>query len=46
MMPEKFFPIILIALDIGASVVYAFQFDWRRSLYWFAACVLTYCVTF
>jgi hypothetical protein len=40
------FPAILIALDLGASVVYAVTLDWRRSLYWLAAAVLTACVTF
>lgn len=39
------FPITLILLDLGASVVYASSLDWRRSLYWFAAAVLTFSVT-
>jgi hypothetical protein len=39
-------PILLIALDLGASVTYAVALDWRRSLYWLAAAVLTVCVTF
>lgn len=40
------FPLTLIVLDIGASVVYACCYDWRRSIYWLAAAVLTACVTF
>ena len=40
------FPVTLIVLDLGASVVYGFTADWRRSIYWFAAAVLTACVTF
>jgi len=45
-MRTAIFPILLIALDLGASVVYAAAFDWRRALYWLAAAVLTACVTF
>jgi hypothetical protein len=32
-MRTAIFPILLIALDLGASVVYAVALDWRRSLY-------------
>jgi hypothetical protein len=39
------FPTILIILDIGASAVYALAGDPRRAIYWFAAAVLTTCVT-
>jgi hypothetical protein len=39
------FPSVLILLDMGASIVYATQYDWRRSIYWLAAAVLTTCVT-
>ena len=45
-MRTAIFPILLIALDLGASVVYAVALDWRRALYWIAAAVLTACVTF
>jgi hypothetical protein len=38
------FPIALITLDPGAGIVFAA--DWRRSIYWFAAAVLTAAVTF
>lgn len=40
------FPATLIFLDVGAAVVYAAAMDWRRSIYWLAAAVLTACVTF
>jgi hypothetical protein len=32
-MRTAIFPILLIALDLGASVVYAVALDWRRALY-------------
>lgn len=40
------FPIILIALDVGASIVYLINKDFKMALYWFAAGVLNCCVTF
>jgi hypothetical protein len=39
------FPVTLIILDFGASIVYAWDGDWRRCIYWLAAGVLTWCVT-
>lgn len=45
-MSPKVFPMALIALDLAASVVYICQGDYRRAVYWFAAAVLTTCVTF
>lgn len=45
-MNKYIFPIALIALDVGAAVVYAFQKDFKMSLYWIAAAVLNCCVTF
>lgn len=39
------FPAVLIVLDLCAAFVYGFQADWRRAIYWFAAAVLTLCVT-
>jgi hypothetical protein len=41
----RIFPVVLIVLDFAASIVYATQLDWRRSIYWLAAAVLTICVT-
>jgi hypothetical protein len=43
---EKVFPIVLIVLDLCASAVYGCGGDLRRAVYWFAAGVLTACVTF
>ena len=40
------FPAILMGLDAAASAVYAFEGDVRRAVYWFAAAVLTWTVTF
>jgi len=40
------FPSTLIILDLAASLVYGCYLDWRRSIYWLAAAVLTACVTF
>lgn len=42
----QFFPTLLIILDFIASGFYAFDSDWRRTIYWFAAGILTICVTF
>jgi len=40
------FIIALLALDIGASISFAWALDWRRAVYWFCAATLTYVVTF
>jgi hypothetical protein len=45
-MNPKFFPTILIVLDIAAAVVYAAKFDWRSTVYWTAAATLTFVVTY
>ena len=45
-MSPKIFPIILMALDIGAAVVYGFGGDWRHVIYWAAAATLTASITF
>ena len=45
-MKEKIFPLILIALDAGAAIVYACSGEWRKAIYWIAAAVLNACVTF
>ena len=42
----KFFPSVLIVLDVAAAVVYAAAGDWRRFVYWLAAATLTATVTF
>lgn len=43
---EKFFPMLLILMDIGAAIVYAKYKDWRKVVYWIAAAVLNAAVTF
>jgi hypothetical protein len=40
------YPLMLIALDVGASVMYGFSGDWRKVIYWIAAAVLNAAVTF
>lgn len=42
---DKLFPAILTVLDIGASIVYAYNHNWRMSIYWLSAAILTVCVT-
>lgn len=44
--PVQVFPAVLIVLDLCASAVYLGYGDWRRTMYWLAAAVLTFCVTF
>ena len=46
MRPEQIFPAILIGLDVCAAVGYAVRGGWRLAIYWAAAAVLTYTVTF
>lgn len=43
---EKFFPTLLIIMDIGAAIVYAKHRDWRKVIYWLAAAILNAAVTF
>lgn len=40
------FPCALIALDVGAAIVYLVNKDYRKAVYWLAAAVLNICVTF
>ena len=40
------FPTVLIALDVGAAIVYAVGGDFKRAVYWFAAATLTATVTY
>lgn len=39
-------PSLMILLSVGSSVVYGFDGDLRRTLYWAAAAILTASVTF
>jgi hypothetical protein len=45
-MNKYIFPVILIALDIGAAVIYGVEGDIRKVIYWVAAAVLNAAVTF
>lgn len=42
----KILPCLMIALDVGAAILYATHSDPRRVIYWLAAAVLTASVTF
>jgi len=46
MTPTKIFPLLLILLDVGAALVYAWNTDIRHAIYWLAAATLTATVTF
>ncbi len=41
----KFFPTILIVLDICAALAHVPAGDWRKVVYWLAAATLTTVVT-
>lgn len=45
-MNEKFFPTILIVLDVLASIFYVSNGDMRKTVYWLAAATLTAAVTY
>lgn len=40
------FPLVLIVIDVSASVVYLFHLDYRKAVYWAAAAILSATVTF
>jgi len=42
---EKFFPTMLIILNVFAAIGYIPSGDWRKVVYWFAAATLTAVVT-
>ena len=46
MKSQHIFPLLLIALDVGAAIIYGFCGDWRKVVYWIAAAVLNITVTF
>jgi hypothetical protein len=48
MLTAKFFPSLLIVLDLFAAAGYAWcdPTDWRKIIYWISAAVLTACVTY
>ncbi len=45
-MNKYIFPVALIALNLGATVVYAACRDYKMALYWLFAAGLNICVTF
>lgn len=45
-MNPKIFPTILMFLDIAAAIVWACRGDWRKCVYWLAAAILTFVVTY
>lgn len=44
--PEQILPLILILIDIAAAIVCFVQHDNKRGIYWIAAAVLNWAVTF
>ena len=42
----QLFPALLIALDLGAAIMFAVDGDLRRTLYWLFAAGLTVVITF
>lgn len=43
---NNLFPVLLIFIDMCASIVYLCYGDLKHSVYWLSAAVLTICVTF
>ena len=39
-------PSVLIVIDVGAALVYAYARDYKHALYWLSAATLTATVTF
>ncbi len=46
MKSKYLFPVVLILLDLGAAIAYAFSGDYKKTIYWIAAAVLNVTVTF
>ena len=44
-MDSRIFPTILMVLDVFAALCYAADGDWRKTVYWLSAAVLTAVVT-
>ena len=45
-MYKYIFPLTLIIIDLCAAIVYLFDGDIKKTIYWIAAAVLNICVTF
>jgi hypothetical protein len=43
---NQIFPLIMIVMDLGAAIVCLSGGDWKRALYWCAAALLTWSITF
>lgn len=46
MKKEYIFPILLMAIDVAAGIVYATGGEYKKTIYWIAAAVLNAAVTF
>lgn len=46
MKAQYIFPLVLIILDVCAGVVCFYTGDWKKAIYWIAAAVLNWAVTF
>ncbi|MGN0619210.1 MAG: hypothetical protein ACI4J7_09345 [Ruminiclostridium sp.] len=44
--PEQILPLILILIDIAAAIVCFVQHENKKAVYWIAAAVLNWTVTF
>ena len=44
-MDSRIFPTVLAVLDVCAALVYVADGDWRKTVYWLSAAVLTAVVT-
>ena len=42
----QIFPTLLILIDVLSAIVYGFDGDWRKVIYWLAAAALNAAVTF
>lgn len=45
-MITKLFPILMICLSICSSLIYLINKDYKHFVYWLAASIMTYVVTF
>jgi len=46
MLTTRFFPVILLACNIGSAVVYSFAGEWKRAIYWAASSLCIAAITF
>ncbi len=45
-MNSKVFPTVLIVFDVLAAIVYLYNKDYRKAIYWISAAALTTSVTY